>query len=128
MNRVFLGLGTNLGKKKINLKTAIQKLNENKIAVLKCSSFIETDPVGGPPQDTYLNAVAHAMGEYSIKAAPGMMVGKKWETHPTEIADLHGTRLAIHTEFERGQKLADQCSNPNTHFRASSRLSKGLSG
>jgi len=57
VSEIFLGLGSNLGDKDRNLKLAIKKLNEHDIRLIKSSSFHDTDPVGGPPQDNFLNAV-----------------------------------------------------------------------
>jgi len=54
---VYLGLGSNLGDRQNNLDQAVEHLQKNGIRILKHSSVIETDPVGGPPQDNFLNAV-----------------------------------------------------------------------
>ena len=55
---VYLGIGSNLGNRKKNIETAITLLKENDITILKCSTAIETDPVGGPPtQEKFLNGV-----------------------------------------------------------------------
>ncbi len=48
------------------------------------------------------------MGDYAGKAAPELLVAKKWTTHPTEIADLFGKRLVVASETERGQRLRVQ--------------------
>ena len=57
MNEIYLGLGSNLGFRGDNLDHAIRKLNNRGITVTQCSSYIETEPVGGPPQNNYMNAV-----------------------------------------------------------------------
>lgn len=51
----FLGLGTNVGDKKKNLKEAIGKLQE-KISNIQVSKFYETEPWGYKNQDKFLNA------------------------------------------------------------------------
>lgn len=51
----FLGLGTNVGDKKKNLKEAIEKLQE-KISNIQVSKFYETEPWGYKNQDKFLNA------------------------------------------------------------------------
>lgn len=58
MERVYLGVGSNLGNRQHYLDAA-RKLTEEipRTRFLKSSSVIETDPVGGPPQGKYLNAV-----------------------------------------------------------------------
>ena len=58
MDSIFLGLGSNLGQREDNLRQAIKLLEKNGVSVRKSSTFIETDPVGGPPaQGKYINAV-----------------------------------------------------------------------
>ena len=56
--RAYLGLGSNLGDRAAHLQGAIDGLAATPgIAVVAVSPVYETDPVGGPPQDDYLNAV-----------------------------------------------------------------------
>lgn len=53
MTRVLLGLGSNLGDRRGHLRDAIVSLP----GVTAVSDVYETDPVGGPDQDRYLNVV-----------------------------------------------------------------------
>ncbi|MBF0594540.1 MAG: 2-amino-4-hydroxy-6-hydroxymethyldihydropteridine diphosphokinase [Candidatus Omnitrophica bacterium] len=62
---IFLGLGSNLGDRRKNIDDAVERLNLSGIKVLKVSSMIETDPVGGPPQGLFLNAAAKAETDLS---------------------------------------------------------------
>ncbi|MHC4859865.1 MAG: pantoate--beta-alanine ligase, partial [Planctomycetota bacterium] len=55
---VYLGLGSNLGDREANIKTALAHLESKDIEVLKVSELIETEPVGGPSQPAFLNGVA----------------------------------------------------------------------
>jgi len=57
MSIAYLGLGSNLGNRENNIKTALELLNNNGIHTLDVASTIETKPVGGPPQGDYLNTV-----------------------------------------------------------------------
>lgn len=57
MPRAFLGLGSNLGDRLANLRRAVELLRERGVSVLRSSRVYETDPVGGPEQPDYLNAV-----------------------------------------------------------------------
>jgi len=57
---VYLGLGSNLGDREQYINAAITALNHAGISVIKTSTFIETEPQGGPPQGKYLNAVCEA--------------------------------------------------------------------
>lgn len=54
--KVVIALGSNLGDRKETLDSAVDALNQI-ISVTKVSSYIETDPIGGPEQPDYLNAV-----------------------------------------------------------------------
>ncbi|HTE18801.1 MAG TPA: 2-amino-4-hydroxy-6-hydroxymethyldihydropteridine diphosphokinase [Armatimonadota bacterium] len=57
--RVFLGLGSNLGDRDANLRSALQRVTELEGTHLECvSSFIETAPWGVEEQPSFLNAVA----------------------------------------------------------------------
>lgn len=53
MVRAFLGLGSNLGERRQVLREAVGAIAE----VTAVSPVYETEPVGGPEQDPYLNLV-----------------------------------------------------------------------
>ena len=56
--RAFVGLGSNLGDRLANLQRAVDLLGAaGGVRVLRSSRVYESDPVGGPPQPDYLNAV-----------------------------------------------------------------------
>jgi 2-amino-4-hydroxy-6-hydroxymethyldihydropteridine diphosphokinase len=66
MAMVYLGIGSNQGDRRYYITEAISCLNKNGVSVLKVSSIIETDPVGGPPgQGKFLNAAVEARTELS---------------------------------------------------------------
>jgi 2-amino-4-hydroxy-6-hydroxymethyldihydropteridine diphosphokinase len=53
---VYLGIGSNAGDREANIQKALGILKEHEdIDILATSAFIETDPVGGPPQEKFLN-------------------------------------------------------------------------
>lgn len=56
MATVYLGLGTNLGDKEANLRTAIYKLQERIGKQVSLSSFYETAPWGFESNHSFLNA------------------------------------------------------------------------
>jgi 2-amino-4-hydroxy-6-hydroxymethyldihydropteridine diphosphokinase len=57
--RVFVALGSNQGEREVHLAAALQALAAHEeLEVVACSSVHETEPVGGPAQGPYLNAVA----------------------------------------------------------------------
>ena len=55
--RIYLGLGSNLGDRLGNLHGAVAALQQHDVRMIRSSRVYETDPVGGPPQPDYLNAV-----------------------------------------------------------------------
>ena len=62
---VVLALGSNLGDSAATLQGAVGDLARvDGLRLTQVSSVYETDPVGGPEQDAYLNAVA--LGETSL--------------------------------------------------------------
>jgi deoxyguanosine kinase len=57
MEKVFIGLGTNLGDREFNLKFAIEKIRELIGNVVHVSSVYETDPVGFISEERFLNMI-----------------------------------------------------------------------
>lgn len=56
--RAALGLGSNLGDRAAHLASAVETLRATpQVVVVAVSPFVETDPVGGPEQPDFLNAV-----------------------------------------------------------------------
>lgn len=58
--RALVALGSNLGDREGNLRRAVAALPGAGFRVVAASSVYETEPVGGPPQGEYLNAVVAA--------------------------------------------------------------------
>ena len=65
MATVYLGIGSNLNDRRKNIDQALALLQEKGGEVLRCSTIIETDPVGGPPQNKFLNGVVQIQTELS---------------------------------------------------------------
>ena len=61
--RVWLGLGANLGDPAAQIAGALESLGaDSRFELLRVSELIETDPVGGPAgQPVFLNAVAEVL-------------------------------------------------------------------
>ena len=59
--RAFVGLGSNLGDRELNLRRALERLEE--LGPIRASSFRETDPVGVTDQPKFLNAAAELVTE-----------------------------------------------------------------
>ena len=57
IHQVFIGLGSNLGDKVWNLQETIRLISERVGAVVRQSSFLETEPWGFESENTFVNAV-----------------------------------------------------------------------
>lgn len=75
--RAALGLGSNLGDRLGHLQAAVDALAAE-VGVLALSGVYETDPVGGPEQQDYLNAVVvvdvSSLGEHDESRARALLV------------------------------------------------------
>jgi 2-amino-4-hydroxy-6-hydroxymethyldihydropteridine diphosphokinase len=67
VTRAYLGLGSNLGDRLGNLRRAVDLLDGRGVRVLRSSRVYETDPVGGPDQPDYLNAVVEVEASGSAR-------------------------------------------------------------
>ena len=65
MSIAYIGLGSNQGDRAGYIQSAVAALQEKGASVIKKSTIIETDPVGGPPQNIFLNAVIKVSTELS---------------------------------------------------------------
>lgn len=65
VRRAFLGLGSNLGDRRRYLREAVESLGT---MVVRVSPVYETDPVGGPEQDRFLNLVVELATELEPRA------------------------------------------------------------
>lgn len=74
--RSFVGLGSNLGDRLANLQRAVELLAaQHDLSIVRSSRVYETDPVGGPPQPDYLNAVVEAETDLSARELLGACQG-----------------------------------------------------
>lgn len=73
MAAVFLGLGSNLGDRAGQLRTALARLESTRwLRLRRLSSFRETEPVGGPEQPRFVNAVA----EFECSRGPHALLSR----------------------------------------------------
>ncbi|WP_233186285.1 2-amino-4-hydroxy-6-hydroxymethyldihydropteridine diphosphokinase [Thermotoga sp. KOL6] len=56
----MIALGSNLGNRKANIETAIEKMKEKGLSIEKISTIVETEPYGYVNQPKFLNAVCLA--------------------------------------------------------------------
>lgn len=61
--RALLGLGSNLGERLTYLRTAIESIPD----LVAVSSLYETDPIGGPEQEPFLNCVVELDTDISAR-------------------------------------------------------------
>jgi 2-amino-4-hydroxy-6-hydroxymethyldihydropteridine diphosphokinase len=57
---VYIAMGSNVGDRAAMLARAVEEMNRAGLRVLRESSLYATQPVGGPPQAWFLNAVVEA--------------------------------------------------------------------
>jgi len=55
---------------------------------------------GANGKSTLIGLVEKMLGDYAMTAAPGLLVAKKYEAHPTELADLFRTRFVATSEVK----------------------------
>jgi len=77
-----------------------------------CLSGIITEQIlpvfhgtGANGKSTLLETVLHCMGDYADFAPPGLLILRRRDEHPTEIAGLAGKRLIIAAESDKGGRL-----------------------
>lgn len=99
----YLGLGANLGDRLANLQRAVDELAAKPgIRVVRSSRVYETEPVGGPEQPEYLNAVVevetdldpHALlaACLAVEGAMGRVRTERWGPRPIDVDVLtYGT-------------------------------------
>ena len=96
--RAYFGLGSNLGDREAHLQFGVDGLAAQAGRVVALSPIYETEPVGGPPQPDYLNAVVAVETELSprellrvaksLEEAAGREPpepGKRWGPRPLDI-------------------------------------------
>ena len=106
--KVVIALGSNLGDRKATLDGAVDTLKQI-ITVTKVSTYIETDPVGGPEQPDYLNAVLIGESELeptdllmkmqAIELAAGRERLERWGARTLDLDLILAGDLEIDTEF-----------------------------
>ena len=82
MSEAYVALGSNLGDREENLRTALKHLEASGVEVVKVSTFIETEPYGVTDQPGFVNAVCQVK---------------------TELAPLELLRLLLSIEQEMGR-------------------------
>ena len=86
--RAYLGIGSNLGDRLANLQSAVDGLAAvDGVVVVAVSPVYETDPVGGPEQPDYLNAVVAV--DTTLPPRGLLDVGPRLETEAHRVKVEH---------------------------------------
>ena len=95
MSKVLIGIGTNIGDRKQNIKDSLEALKKIPLTqVVRTSSVYETKPWGYTEQNNFYNAVVEIKTELSPQAILGVCLGIE--------AALGRVRL-----FKNGPRIAD---------------------
>jgi len=63
--------------------------------------------LGGNGKTTTTRAIMETLGNYAQRAAPSLLLERKHQEHPTQIADLRGARWVVSVEPGAGARLAE---------------------
>jgi 2-amino-4-hydroxy-6-hydroxymethyldihydropteridine diphosphokinase len=84
--RAYLGLGSNLGDRLAHLQSAVDHLGrEPGVTVVAVSGVYETEPVGGPVQGEYLNAVVAV--DTALSARELLEAGRRAEARAARVRE-----------------------------------------
>lgn len=119
--KVAFGLGSNLGDRVGYLRSAVAGLAEAGIAEIRVSSVYETDPVGGPSQPDYYNAVA--IGETSLEVADLLQLAKAIEAKACRVRTVRNAPRTLDVDILAfGDVVIDSeqltIPHPRAHERA----------
>ena len=97
MSRVFIGVGSNQGERLGQISKAVRAVGAlERVTLCRMATIIETAPVGGPPQDPYLNTVIEIETSLSprelLTALKGVerqfgrnLSGARWAPRPIDL-------------------------------------------
>jgi 2-amino-4-hydroxy-6-hydroxymethyldihydropteridine diphosphokinase len=120
-----IALGSNLGDREANLRSALAALEEACVQVVAVSSTVATDPIGVTGQPEYLNAVAVLRTTLSppevlslchrIEASHGRLRGQRWAARTLDLDLITYSRNgSVLVSAEPGLTLP----HPRAHQRA----------
>ncbi len=109
-NNAYIGLGSNLDRRYVNLEIALTKLSEDeKISIIEASPVYESKPSGGPPQGDFLNACIKVRTGLSpvsllrvmlnIEESMGRVRNIKWGPRNIDLDLLIYENIILNTPF-----------------------------
>ncbi len=107
MPTAYIGIGSNIGNREGNCRSAISLLVDNGIVVLRSSSIIETEPWGVPDQPKFLNMAIKVRTELgppelllllkNSETVLGRTPGPRWGPRPIDLDILFYEDLIMKT-------------------------------
>ena len=108
--KVYLGLGSNLGDRLKNLSFALRRLAANaRIELRQISSIYETEPYGFHEQPPFLNCVVEVQTSLppvgmlivakSIEEQAGRRAGRRWGPREIDVDILCYEKSVVHLDF-----------------------------
>ena len=104
---VYLGIGSNMGRKKDNCEAALSRLSEHNITVLERSSLLETEPWGVRDQPGFINMAAKVETVLApeellrvlkkIEGDAGRTEGPRWGPRVIDLDILFYDDLVMHS-------------------------------
>lgn len=98
MHIAYLSIGTNLGDRQQNLLSAIDRIGESVGTILRCSSFLETEPWGFESDNAFLNAavcVGTSLTPHELLAATQRIEREMGRRHKSVNAEYHDRIIDI---------------------------------
>jgi putative DNA primase/helicase len=71
----------------------------------QCLFFLHGSGQNG--KTTFLGAILDMLGDYAIQTVAELLLERKYESHPTERADLCGRRFVATIETDEGKRMAE---------------------
>jgi putative DNA primase/helicase len=69
--------------------------------------FVFAYGTGANGKSTFINTIIGIFGDYATIADIGTFIASNTERHPTDVAKLHGYRLVVAQETEKGRRWAE---------------------
>jgi putative DNA primase/helicase len=70
--------------------------------------FVILHGPGKNGKSVYLRALQEVLGPYAKSAPPGLLMDRKQQAHPAEVAALFGARLVVFSEVKQGQTFDEE--------------------